>query len=244
VDREARRREGFLLKPAVEHDAVSNAARTLLDAPPPRRALPHEDAATIIAANLAPIAAMLFLGQSAAEILFLFAIDTALAIYVLVWLVVTHVTEATPTPGGLKRAVTNAFGAVIGGTMVNAFLVGPLVFIALSAHVGDDVDFASAAFRTALAMQVVGSAWALVRMHRELSARDDDDAYLSSRFKFVAARAVVMLFVLFSGFAFVFGAKIGAGLLVLIYCGAGIGFGLFPDQAHRLFHPRKRGGTP
>jgi len=243
VDREARRRKGFLSKPAVERDAVSESARTLLDAPPPRRALPHEDVASIIAANLAPVSAMLFFGQSAAEILFLFAVDTALAIFMIMWLVVEHVTEARSSLGGMKRMLAHTFGAFVASAFLIAFLVGPIVFIALSEHVASDVDFASPGFRTALAMQVVGSGWALWRMHRELQARDDDDAYLSSRFKFVVARVFVMLFVLFSGFAFVFGAKIGAALLVLIYCGAGIWFGLFPDQAHRLFHPKKGGGT-
>lgn len=212
---------------------------TLVDLPPRRAARP-EDVASIIATNLAPVAAMLFFGQSAAEILFLFAVDTALSILMIVWLVVEHVTEAKSALTGVKRALSHAFGALVASAFIIAFLVGPIVFIALSEHVASDVDFASPAFRSALAMQVVGSGWALWRTHRELQRRDDDDAYLADRFKFVVARVVVMLFVLFSGFAFVFGAKVGAVLLVLIYCGAGIWFGLFPDQAHRLFHPAKR----
>lgn len=236
------RREPLAPKPTVERDAVSDAARTLLGKSPPRP-LPHEDVASIIAANLAPVAAMLFFGQSAAEILFLFALDTALSIYLLVWLVVEHVTEANSALGGVRRVASNALGALVAGSFLVAFFVGPLLFIALSEHVGTNIDFAAPGFRAALAMQVAGSAWALWRMHGELSARDDDDAYLSSRFKFVVARAVMMLFVLFSGFAFLFGPRIGATLLVLVYCGAGVWFGLFPDQAHRLFHPRKRGGT-
>lgn len=239
--REARRRS------AANPDDRKAAARatepaTLIDLPPARAARP-EDVASIIAANLAPVAAMLFFGQSAAEILFLFAVDTALAILMIVWLVVEHVTEAKSALTGAKRALAHAFGALVASAFLNAFLVGPIVFIALSKHVASDVDFASPGFRSALAMQVIGSGWALWRTHRALQGRDDDDAYLSSRFKFVVARVFVLLFVLFSGFAFVFGAKVGAILLVLIYCGAGIGFGLFPDLAHRLFHPRTRGGT-
>lgn len=211
---------------------------TLIDLPP-ERGIPRDDVAPLLAAHLAPVAAMIFLGQSGREILFLLAADTALAICVLAWLVIEHVTERNSSTTGVARALSHAGAALVVGAFMALLLVGPVALVALGG--GGDIDtlIASNGFRTALVMQVVGSLWALLRMHRALSARDDDDAYLATRFKFVVARWFIVLFAVFSGIPWFFGPSVGAALVVLVYCGAGIWFGLSPERTHRLFHSGK-----
>jgi hypothetical protein len=207
------------------------------------RGAARDDIAPLLAAHLAPVAAMLFLGQSGREILLLLAVDTALTICVLTWLVIEHITEADSKTAGLMRALTHGGAALVVGAFFSIVLVVPIAFVALGDGGHLDALLASQGFQAALAMQVVGSAWALVSMHRELVARDDDETYLSTRFKFVVARWVVVLGLAFSGLASLLGPALGAALLVLAYCGAGIWFGLDPARAHRLFHPDKDKGS-
>ncbi len=84
------------------------------------------------------------------------------------------------------------------------------------------------------------SVYALVRTHRMLQQRNDDDLFLGERFKFLVARWIVVLGVVFVGLAPLLGSFPGSALIVLVYCGATVYFELFPERAHQLFHGRKK----
>jgi len=199
------------------------------------------DPVPVIAANIVPIAGMLFLHWSPPALLALYALDTALALYTMCWLVMVHVTE-TGAPGrGARRALKIAAAALIGGTFLSVMLVAP---VAITFADGDwlrSAPWRDAGFMTAVAMQVVGSVVALVRTHRVLVERTDDETYLASQFKFLIARWGVVLFVAFLGAGPALGDALGGALLVVVYAGASVWFTLYPEQAHRLFHPRKPG---
>ena len=53
-----------------------------------------------------------------------------------------------------------------------------------------------------------------------------------------------MLFVAFLGVGPALGDGLGGALLVAVYAGASVWFTLFPEQAHKLFHPDRKKPAP
>jgi hypothetical protein len=202
---------------------------------PSRRA----DPVPVIAANVVPIAGMLFLHWSPPALLALYALDTALALCAMCWLVMVHVTEAGALRHGAGRAMKIALGALIGGAFLSFMLIAP---VAITFADGDWLrshPWRDSGFLTAAAMQAAGSLVGLVRTHRELVRRTDDEPYLATQFRFLVARWAIVLAVAFLGVGPALGDALGSALLVVVYAGASVWFTLFPEQALRLFHPRK-----
>lgn len=181
---------------------------------------PRVDAIAIAAANATAIVGMVALGWAPEGIVFLYALDTALALYALTWLFVRH-----------------AGGALVFGTVLNLALVAPLVFMfGESAWVRSD-PWRTAEFQVAIAMQVAGSIVALVRMHLGLAGRDDREPIVSRQFKFVVARWIVVLLAagLLVGHV---GDTTACVALVIVYAGASLGFALFPRWTNPVLGAR------
>jgi hypothetical protein len=208
---------------------------SVLPPAPTRRA----DPIPVIAANIVPIAGMLFLHWSPPSLLALYALDTALALCAMCWLVMVHVTEAGALRHGRKRAAQIAAGALIGGAFFSFMLIAPVAITFADGVWMRSRPWRDSGFLAAAAIQAAGSMIALVRTHRLLAERTDDEPYLAEQFKFLVARWVVVLFVAFRGVGPALGDALGSALLVAVYAGASVWFTLFPEKAHELFHPRK-----
>lgn len=198
------------------------------------------DPIPVIAANVVPIAGMLFLQWSPPALLALYALDTALALYAMCWLVMVHVTEAGALRHGFARALKIAAAALVGGTFLAVMLVTPVAITFADGEWLRSKPWRDGGFLSAAAMQTLGSLIALVRTHRTLVERTDDEPYLAEQFKFLVARWVIVIFVAFLGVGPALGDVLGGALLVVVYAGAGVWFTLFPERAHRLFHGDKK----
>lgn len=194
------------------------------------------DPIPVIAANIVPVAGMLFLHWSPPALVALYALDTALALYAMCWLVMVHVTEAGALRHGVARALKIAAAAFVGGTFLAVMLVTPVAITFADGAWLRSEPWRDSGFVAAAAMQVAGSLIALVRTHRVLVESTDDEGYLAERFKFLVARWGIVIFVAFLGAGPALGDALGGALLVVVYAGAGVWFTLFPEKAHRLFH--------
>lgn len=200
------------------------------------------DPIPVIVANLTPIAGMIFLRWSPPEIVALYALDTALAMIAMCWLVMVHITEAGALRHGVKRALQIAGAALVGGVFFAVMMVGPVWITFADGEWVRSQPWRDPGFQGAMAVQAAGSIYALVRTHRMLETRDDDESYLASEFKFVVARWVIVIFVAFLGAVPALGDALGSALLVVAYAGASVWFSLFPEKAHQLFHGKPKGG--
>ncbi|HQU51170.1 MAG TPA: DUF6498-containing protein [Casimicrobiaceae bacterium] len=195
------------------------------------------DLVPLIAANVAPIAGMLFLGWSPQVLVALYAVDTALSTYALVWLVMEHITEANSPDRGVVRVAKLGFAALFLGTLLAAILVGPMVLMWGESAWVLSKPWQDRGFLGALAAQAAGSAWSVVAMHRMLGERSDDDAVLKREFQFLVARWIVVLGVVFLGVASFLGERRGGALVVIVCCGATVWSRMFPGRAKRMFFP-------
>lgn len=197
------------------------------------------DLVSLLAANVAPIAGMIFLGWSPPMLVALYAIDTALAIYALSWLVIEHVTEAKSPDRGVVRALKFGAASLVVGSLMLVILISPLLIVLGESDWVISKPWNDRGFQGALAAQVAGSIYSLVATHRMLNERNDDDAFLKREFQFLIARWVVVLGVVFLGVASFLGETLGGALIVIVYCGATVWFRLFPERANRMFFPDK-----
>ena len=211
-------------------------APSVLPPKPTRR----PDPIPLVVANVTPIAGMLFLQWSPPGILALYALDTALSIYAIVWLVLVHVTEAGALRHGAGRAAKIALAALVGGSFFAGMMVGPVAITYADGAWLRSQPWRDTGFLTAMAIQAAGSLYALVRTHRMLNARDDDESYLASEFKFVIARWCFVILVAFLGVVPALGDALGSAVLVVVYAGASVWFALFPEKAHQLFHGKAK----
>jgi Family of unknown function (DUF6498) len=146
------------------------------------------DPVPLIAANVAPVAGMLFLHWSPPMLVALYAIDTVFALYAMSWLVMEHVTEAKSPDRGVVRTLKFGAGALVVAAFLAFFLIGPVLIMYADGDWLRSRPWLDRGFQGALAVQAAGSLYALVRTHRMLNERDDDDAWLGGQFQFLVAR--------------------------------------------------------
>ena len=191
--------------------------------------------ATLIAVNATPLAGILLLGWSPAAVLISYFVDTFLGFGALVLLVMIHVTgddRGRPIRGWrdwTKAGVALAFlGAIFGFPLA----------LPLWMTLGDDARawalFSDRGFLAALGVQCVMSGWAVLRLHRDLAARHDDERVLAGRLFVLAARWGALFIAMITGLTSLLGTTLGAFVLVAIYAGASVYFELCPDCAQRF----------
>jgi hypothetical protein len=197
--------------------------------------------ATLIATHIAPLVGIVGLGWSPTSLLVLYLIDTLLALGAVVLLVMAHVTgndEGKPL-SGWKDWTKALVGLGILGAIFAFPISLPIFFAVGDDGAGIEALFRDPGFLAAIAVQVAASGYAVVRQHRELKRRSDDDRVLAGRLFFLVARWMVMFVAVVTGAITLLGPAIGGFLLVAVYAGASIYFELFPERAQRFI----RGGS-
>jgi hypothetical protein len=97
-------------------------------------------------------------------------------------------------------------------------------------------------FVLGLAVQVLMSVLASMRVHRELRQTSEDDRILSARGLFLVARWVVVFMAVGIGLVPALGPRVGSFVLIAIYAGATVYFDLFPE--HAMLVVRGAGARP
>jgi hypothetical protein len=190
--------------------------------------------AALIAVSITPVAGIVLLGWLPSAVLVSYFVDTFVGLGVVMVLVMLHVTgdEHGRPIAGWKNWTKAVIGLAILGAIMALPLSFPLWFL-----LGDDREthalFHDRNFLLALAVQVLMSAYAAVRMHRMLEATHDDEKILAARAIFLAARWLTMFVAMVTGLVGALGPRIGGFVLVAVYAGASIYFELFPERAAR-----------
>ena len=203
----------------------------------PSRPVPIAPAAlaSLIAANLAPIAGILLLGWSPLAIIVLYFVDTLLGLGVVMLLVMVHVTgNAQGRPlRGAKDWLGALFGLAIFGAIFALPMSVPLWFLGPE-EISAEIMRPDSGFGYGVAAQLVMSTLVALRMHRSLKAREDDDRVLGMRALFLVARWMTLFIAMVVGLVGLLGPVAGSFVLVAIYAGASIYFELFPERAVRF----------
>jgi Family of unknown function (DUF6498) len=202
--------------------------------PAPANLRSPEALAALIAVNITPLAGIVFLGWLPSAVLISYFVDTFIGFGVVMLLIMVHVTgdnEAGPIVGWKRWTKALVALAVLG-----AIFAFPLAFPIFFLYADDRETLAllrDTNFLLALAVQVLMSALAAVRMHRVLQATHDDEKILAARTLFLAARWFALFVAMVTGFIGMLGPRIGGFLLVAVYAGASIYFELHPERAAR-----------
>jgi hypothetical protein len=199
----------------------------------------HVDIVSLIVTNVTPVAGILFLHWSPMNLVAIYSIDMTLSLVTLIWLVMTHVTEANDPDRSLWHTVKIGMAACLVGLLVASVLVTPMLALFLQSGWIREQAYLDPGFRTALAIQVVGSFVACARTHRMLDQRSDDDRYLGDAFKFLVARWIFVVGIVFFGIGSILDEQMGSMVVVVVYAAGTIWFTLFPEQVNRLF-PRDK----
>jgi hypothetical protein len=214
---------------ALHNDALGVASRTV-----DTLRLPAS-LASLVAANVAPLAGILLLGWSPVSILILYFVDTLLSLGVVMLLVMMHVTGNAQGRrfSGFQDWAQGIGALVFLGAIFALPLSLPLWFIG-PGNIGAEFERPDSGLLYGILLQTAMSALAAVRMHRDLEARDDDDRVLVRRGLYVLARWVSLFLAIGTGLVELLGARWGAFVLVAIYAGASVYFELHPERAERL----------
>ena len=192
-----------------------------------------EALAALVATSITPVAGILILGWLPGAVLVSYFVDTFVGFGVVMVMVMLHVTGDKGRPiVGWKNWAKAVAGLAILGAIMALPLSFPLWFV-----LGDD-PATHALFRdrnvlAALAVHVLMSAYAALRMHRMLEATHDDEKILAARAIFLAARWLALFVAMVTGLVGALGPRIGGFVLVAVYAGASIYFELFPERAAR-----------
>jgi hypothetical protein len=182
--------------------------------------------------NITPLAGIVFLGWLPGAVLVSYFVDTFVGYGVVGLMVMVHVTgddRAGPIVGWKRWSK-----ALLGLAILGAILALPIAFpvwIVLADDAGTRALLHDTRFLLALAVQVLMSMLAAVRLHRVLEATHDDDKILAPRVLFLTARWAALFVTVATGVAGLFGPRIGGFILVAVYAGASVYFELFPERA-------------
>lgn len=191
--------------------------------------------AQVVARNLAPLAGVLFLGWSARNVLYLYFVDTLLAMAVIFAGVARHFFPPAAGDGWAARANAEA-GALVAGLAAAAVVGVPLgvglVFM-LHGDLGLRETLADPGFRGALAWQALAAVWSYWGLWRELPHRSPEDLMLRRGFALVFLRWIAMLVVAYWGVGAVAGAH-AALVFVALYAALSIWTEVAPDNFLRL----------
>jgi hypothetical protein len=197
-------------------------------------------AATLIARNLVPLAGVLLLGWSVANLIVLYFVDTFVGLGVVLLMVMAHVTGNER--GERFVRVSDWAKGLAGLVVLGAIMALPMAFPLLMYFADHEERLAALLgerdFQIAVAAQLAACVWGAAQMHRDLLARDDDDRVLAGRALYIVARWILIFVVGTTGAFVVAGPAIGGFLLIAVYAGASVYFELFPERAAQLVRGR------
>jgi hypothetical protein len=212
---------------------------------PPGNLRSPEALASLVAVNITPVAGILFLGWLPSAVLVSYFVDTFVGFGVVLLMVMVHVTGdhgRRPIAGWKKWTQ-----AVAGLVVLGAIMAFPLAFPIFFLYADDPQAVAllrNTDFLLALAVQVLMSMLAAIRLHRMLQATHDDEKILAGRALFLTARWLALFVALVTGAAGVLGPRIGGFVLVAVYAGASIYFELRPERAAQWLRGRNAKPIP
>jgi hypothetical protein len=213
--------------------------------PPPGNLRSPEALASLVAVNITPVAGILFLGWLPSAVLVSYFVDTFVGFGVVLLMVMVHVTgdHGRRPIAGCKKWTQ----AVAGLVVLGAIMAFPLAFPIFFLYADDPQAVAllrNTDFLLALAVQVLMSMLAAIRLHRMLQATHDDEKILAGRALFLTARWLALFVALVTGAAGVLGPRIGGFVLVAVYAGASIYFELRPERAAQWLRGRNAKPIP
>ncbi len=191
---------------------------------------------SVVARNLVGIIGALFLGWSAADLVFLYFIDTMAGMWSLFAALIVEFSNNEKAPTGLHRAYNHLAGqaAAIFLMLFMAIPLGvPLVFVLapVSWSLGD--VFSNQLFVGALvAIVVVAVAWA-VRYYYVLQTGAKGEASLKLQFGILMTRWFIMILVIYWIASWT--GPLGPYLLIIVYAIATIGSELYPERFVGIF---------
>lgn len=190
------------------------------------------DIAGTVARNIVPLGGILILGWSAPTVLVLYFADTMLAIAVLVAGLVRYFMPPPKDDGWASRAncEVGAVGAALFVAACIAVPLGvPLIFMLAGSDTSLDSLFGDPAFRTGLLMQAIAAVWSCAGLYRALRTHTPEELRLKRRFSLLFLRWIVVLMVLYTGVAFLFG-RWAPLVFVAVYAGTSMVIDIAPDK--------------
>ena len=188
--------------------------------------------ANAVVRNLVPLAGILFLGWSAANVLILYFVDTLLAMAVMFAGLMRHFLPPPTDEGWAARA--NAEVGYVGVALaICAFLAVPLGVPLIFMLMGSDVAWrellTDPGFRTALALQAIATFWSCRDLYRALRTHTPDELRLKRQFALVFLRWMAVIMVSYLGIG-VFLGRYAAFFFVAIYGVATFMIEVAPDR--------------
>ena len=190
------------------------------------------DYANAVARNVVPLAGILFLGWSAANILLLYFLDTLLAMAVIFTGLMRHFMPPPTDEGWAARA--NAEAGYVGvALMIVAFFAIPLGVPLIFMLAGSDVSWRGLLedqeFRIGLVLQAIAAFWSGRALYRALSTHTPDELRMKRRFTLVFMRWMVVVMSAYMGLALLLG-RFAPIFFVAVYTAATIMIDVAPDR--------------
>lgn len=187
--------------------------------------------ANTVARNIVPLAGIVFLGWSAPTVLVLYFVDTMFAIAVMMAGVMRYFMP--PADDGLAARANGEVGVVGAALFLTACIAVPLgvplIFMLLGSEASLDSLFADQAFRAGLLTQALAAIWSCAGLYRALRTHTPDELRIKRRFSLVFLRWFVVMMVLYTGVAFLFGSW-APFVFVAVYAGTSVVIDIAPDK--------------
>ncbi len=163
-----------------------------------------------VARNIVPVAGILFLGWSAANVLVLYFVDTLLAMAVMFAGLMRHFLPPPSADEGWGARANAEAGYVGAALFIVAFMAVPLGIPLIFMFSGTTTTmrgvFADPAFRTGLVLQAIAAFWSCHALYMALRIHTPDELRLGRRFALVFLRWVAVLLTLYFGLSFLLGS--------------------------------------
>lgn len=197
---------------------------------------------SVVARNLVGIVGALFLGWSAADLVFLYFIDTLAGMWSIFAALIVEFSNNEKAATGFHRAYNHVAGqaAAIFLMLFMAFPLGvPLVFVLAPLRWSLNDVFSNQLFVGALAaIVVVAVAWA-VRYYYILQTGARGEASLKLQFGILMTRWLLMILVVYWIASWT--GPLGPYLLIIVYAISTIASELYPERFVNIFEKGKRG---
>ena len=206
---------------------AAKAPRTPMPAPPTPL-----DYANAVARNVVPLAGILFLGWSAANVLILYFVDTLLAMVVIFAGLMRHFMPPPKDEGWAARA--NAEAGYVGvAFLIVAFFAVPLGVPLIFMLAGSDVSWrgllGDQEFRIGLVLQAIAAFWSGHGLYQALRVHTPEELRLKRRFALVFLRWMAVVMSTYMGVAFLLG-RFAPIVFVAVYTAATIMIDVAPDR--------------
>lgn len=201
-------------------------------------------AASAVARNIAPLAGILLLGWNARNVLYLYFIDTLLAMGVILAGLIRHFQPPVEDEGWSAR-LNGEVGAIAAGLFVIAIVALPLgiwLAIMLAGDLAIGEVLRDRGFLMAVAWQAAAALWSYRGLVEALRTHAPEALHLKRRFTLVFLRWIAVIFCV--QFVAVLPAHYALVALVAVYAAVSVWTEIAPDHFLRALRPGLDGDTP